>query len=398
MRVFLGFLTASFWLVGVAAAVEPPPPVTTAHPIFAASDVPQTDTAHQQFTAAVARRQMGPVEVMDIPGPPAPKAKALLAAGRLAVENKKFPEAETALTAAANEVMVTGAAGLTNAELGDLFLYLGMALQKADWKDPPTPYEDITPPAAKEAYLRAAVLAPDRTLLPRQFPPLAIASWKLATAAVTKRSKSNLAVRIPTTALVSVDAAELKSGLIPNLQLLQGEHWVRVEDPGRKPFGTVVNLTEPSKELEVPAQPVLALPDASAAAHAKRQGAAFALVAELRPGRPTMLELRLVDAQSSRRRDGTIVPAGDPTALEAAVLRLEEIARKERFADAPATVVAAPALGELALAPVQPAPSLSARETPATWVKSRWPVLTAVGVAVGTALVLGVMVAHDDGK
>src|SRR5688572_26592439 len=182
---------------GLAFAAEIPPSVNTVHPIFAAADVPQLDVAHQQFSAAVARRKLGPVEVMDIPGPPAPRAKALLAAGRLAVETKKFPEAETALTAAANEVMVTGGAGLTTAELADVFLYLGMALQKADWKDPPTPYEEITPPEAKQAYLRAAVLAPDRALLPRQFPPLAIASWKLATTAVSKRGKSNLVVRVP---------------------------------------------------------------------------------------------------------------------------------------------------------------------------------------------------------
>jgi hypothetical protein len=383
--------------VQTAAAAETAPPVTTVHPIFAAADVPQTDTAHQQFSAATARRQMGPVEVMDIPGPPEPKAKTLLATGRAAVETKKFAEAEAALSAAANEVAVTGAQGLTSAELADLFLYLGMALQKADWKDPPTPYEEITPPAAKEAYLRAAVLAPERTLLPRQFPPLAIVSWKLATATVAKRGKANLALRVPSTALVSVDAGELKSGMLPTLELIQGEHWVRVEDPGRRSFGAVVNLDEPSKEVEVPPQALLALPDGAAAAHAKRQGAAFALVAELRPGRPNMLELRLVHAQTGKRRDGTIVPVGDPAALEAAVMRLEEIARKERFGESKTTVVAAPALGEIALAPV-PVDARATRESPAAWFKARWPVMTAVGVAVGTALVLGVMVAHDDGK
>jgi hypothetical protein len=372
-------------------------PVTTVHPIFAAADVPLTDTAHQQFSAVVARRQLGQVEVMDIPGPPAPRAKALLDGGRAAVQAKKFPEAETALTAAANEVAVTGAAGLSSAELADLFLYLGMALQKADWKDPPTPYDEITPPAAKEAYLRAAVLAPERNLLPREFPPLAIISYKLAVAEVGKRGKGNLAVRAPTTALVSVDGGELKASGLPSLDLIQGDHWVRVEDPGRRPFGTVVNLNEPAKELEVPPQPMLALPDAPAAAHAKRQGAAYALVAELRPGRPPELELRLVHAQTGKRRDGTTVPAGDPTALEAAVARLEEIARKERFGEGKTTVVAAPALGEIALAPVAPE-ARDKRESPAAWFKARWPVLTAVGVAVGTALVLGVLVAHDDGK
>jgi hypothetical protein len=390
----------SFLLTVPALAAEPPPPVTTAHAIFGAADLPETARAHPLFSAAGARRQLGPVEVMDIPGPPAPRAKALLETGRAAVEAKKWVEAEAALAAAANEVMVTGGASLDAAGLADLFLYLAMALQKADWKDPPSPFTEITPPAAKEAYLRAAVLNETRELLPRQFPPIVVASYKLALAEVQKRGKGNLVVRVANTdsALVSIDGGEGKSGLLPHLDLRQGDHFVRVEDPGRKPYGTVVALGEPSRELEVPAQPVLSLPDGPAAAHAKRQGAAYALVAELRPGRPPELDLRLVDALTGKRRDGTTVVAGDATALEAAVVRLEELARRDRFAATHATVVAAPALGEIALAPAEIRSERAPADSPGTWIRQRWPVLTAVGVAVGTALLLGVLVAHDDGR
>ncbi|HEY0707472.1 MAG TPA: hypothetical protein VGG33_11780, partial [Polyangia bacterium] len=98
--------------VMAAPPAPAPPPVTTIHPIFAASDAPMTDVIHNQFSGAVARRGLGPVEVMDTPGGLAPKAKDLLTKGREAVEAKKFPEAETALKAAAAEVKTMGAAGL----------------------------------------------------------------------------------------------------------------------------------------------------------------------------------------------------------------------------------------------------------------------------------------------
>lgn len=401
LAITLGFLAVGPLAAAAAGAIQPSPPVTTVHPIFAASDLPGSDAAHRQFTAAAARHHMGPVEVMDIPGPPAPRAKSLLATGRAAVEGKRFAEAETALLAAANEAAVTGAGGLTTAELADVFLYLGMALQQADWKDPPAPPTEITPPAAKTAYLRAAVLTPERLLLPRQFPPLAIASWNLATGEVKKRSRSNLIVRVPDTALVSIDGGELRSGLLPALELIQGEHWVRVEDPGRKPHGTVITLDEPSREIDVPAQPALVLGDKAAAAQARRQGAAFALVAELRPGGPATVELRLLQAASGERRDATTVALSDPSALEAAVAHLDELARKARFGESQAAVISAPALGQIAVAPVEARPDdVNARlkDSPAAWLKTRWPMLTAVGVAVGAALVLGVMVAHDDGR
>jgi hypothetical protein len=392
-------------MAATASAAPPspaPPPVRTIHPIFAASDTPLTDVIHKQFSGAVARRNLGPVEVMDIPGPPPPKAKDLLTTGREAVEQKKFPEAEAALKTAITEVTKSGGAGLTTAELGDLFLYYAMALQKADWKDPPTPFTEITPPEAKDAYLQAVTLIPDRSLLPRQFPGLAIASWKLALAESNKRGRANLVVRAPGTALVSIDAGPLKSGMLPALDLRQGQHFIRVEDPGRKLFATTVTLNQPSHEIEVPPQPIATLPDGPPAASAKRQGAAFALVAELRPGSPATVELRLIQALTATRRDSATVPASDASAFEAAVVHLEEIARKERFDQSKAAVLNAPALGQIALAPVEARATVSTgarlTESPGAWAKERWPLLTAVGVAVGSALVLGVLVAHDDGR
>jgi hypothetical protein len=383
------------------AAAAQPAPVTTLHPIFAAlPDLPQGDDAHRRFVSAAQRYRLGPVEVMDVPGVPPPRAPALLKVGRAAVEAKKFAEAEAALDEAAADASARGAGGLSPDELADVHLYLGMAVQKADWKDLPGPLTAITPPKARQAYLRAAVLARDRKLLPRQFPPLAIESWRLAVEEVSQRPRGSILVRAPTSALISVDGGPLKPGILPAQDLVFGEHWVRVEDAGRQPWAAVIPLTEQAIEVDVPAATALTLDDKLAAAHARRQGAAFALVAELKPGRPAALELRLIEAAAGVRRDSTTLPfPGETGQLEAAVMRLDEQARRTRL-NQPVLGRQAPALGGIAVAPVirevDTEPDL--RRDPRAWARARWPLLTAVGTAVVTSLVLGLLVASSDGS
>ena len=161
-----------------AGAAQPTTAVTTLHPIFAAiPDLPQGDEAHARFVAAAKRFRLGPVEVMDVPASPAPRAPALLKLGRTAVEEKKFGEAEAALDEAAADVNARGGAGLSASDLAEVFLYLGMAAQKADWKDVPRPLTAIEPaesprglparrrPGARQAAAAAPVPAPgDREL------------------------------------------------------------------------------------------------------------------------------------------------------------------------------------------------------------------------------------------
>jgi hypothetical protein len=217
------------YVAAALLAAAPPPAVTTLHPIFAAvPDLPQGDVAHARFVSAAQRFRLGPVEVVDVPGPPPARAAALLKVGRAAVEQKRFGEAEAVLDEAAADATANGAAGLTPAELADIFLYLGMAVQKADWKDVPQPFTAITPMKARQAYLRAVVLARDRQLLPRQFPPLAIESWRLALDEIGQRPRGSMLVRAPSSALISVDAGPLKPGILPAQDLIQGDHWVRV--------------------------------------------------------------------------------------------------------------------------------------------------------------------------
>ena len=149
------------------------------------------------------------------------------------------------------------------------------------------------------------------------------------------------------------------------------------------------------------AAPALQLDDKAAATHARRQGAAFALVAELKPGRPASLELRLIEADGGARRDSTSLPfPGETGQLESAVMRLDEQARRARMID-PGGSRTPPALGGISVAPVVrevDPPAAGSHRDPKEWARTRWPLLTAVSTAVVTALVLGLMVARDDGR
>jgi hypothetical protein len=264
------------------------------------------------------------------------------------------------------------------------------------------PLTDIAPAKAKQAYLRAAALAPTRVLAPRQLQPIAVESWRLAVAEVARHPRGSIMVRAPSSALISIDGGPQRPGLLPAADLCYGDHYVRVEDLGRRPWVAVVPLAQQVLEIEAPESPALTLDDGEAAAHARRQGAAFALVAELGPARPPRLDLRLIDARTGQRRDGTTLAfAGDGTALLAAVMRLDEQARQARFGAEHGVPAEPRRLEDLTLATVPPAATAEGSSfgaDPAAWARARWPLLTAVGVAIGTAVALGALVARDDGR
>jgi hypothetical protein len=128
-------------------------------------------------------------------------------------------------------------------------------------------------------------------------------------------------------------------------------------------------------------------------------GARFALILEPKGGTAAPVALRLVDA-SGAQRDAATLPSGrDATLIEAAIMRLDEQAR--RIAQSPggpppppATTVDAAALGPPILLS---GPRAKARlnEDPAAWARDHWPLLTAIGVLALSAIVLGAAVSGD---
>jgi hypothetical protein len=254
----------------------------------------------------------------------------------------------------------------------------------------------------------------------RQLPPQVVADFQRAVEIIRGRPRGSLIVAGSADARVAVDggAPIPVAGGLTLRDLVFGEHLVRVEELGFAPWGTAVPFGQASLEIDIPARPPLALDDATAAAHARRMGARFALVAQPRGGLGTTVEVRLVDVATAAPRDAALVSAtGEAGQVDAAVMRLDEEARRVAMeaetaargapGQAPgggsptgstetsaATAAGQPALGPpLLIAP----PPAKARfgDDPAAWARDHWPLLTAIGVVALTSIVLGAAVSAD---
>lgn len=384
--------TTAFWLLcrtaGAQAQVAASPP--TSHPIYVSvQDAALDDSTYATFTAAVKSIKLGPVETADLPEPPAPQAAKMLAAAVAHFKDLAFEEARQLLEPALREAAETGAAGLSQEALCDLHLYLAMSIDRADWRDLPEGGAPAPSAEAWQAYLQSAALCPERQLYSRTFPPLARLRYTAAQAEVKRRGEGVLVVAAASDASVSVDGRPIAGGPL-TLTLPFAEHFVRVERPGRVTWACRLPLSLSRLELQVPDQIFKTFSDTEAAAHARRMGAAYALVAELKPGTPPQLELRLVEVASGRRIDSTRVALGaEVGGVHAAVMRMDEQARK-RDSLAPQER-STTAQGEAALGPTE-----NPIHDSSTWAQKHWPVLVVVGAVLATTLVLGLAVALDD--
>ena len=156
-----------------------------------------------------------------------------------------------------------------------------MATARADWNAtaaaPPT--DERT--RAYADYLRAAALTPARTLNPREIPPQAVADFARAVEEVRQRPRGTLTVTGSADAQVALDGGApmpVKGGVsVPR----PGPR--RAPDARRR--GSVTRRgarrwrsTQPTLDVDDPGARALGLDDATAATHARRMGAQFALV------------------------------------------------------------------------------------------------------------------------
>jgi hypothetical protein len=387
-----------------ARAARADEPLPLVHPLYVhLPDAPEDDALRRAFTAAAARYKLRPVEVVDVPAPPAPRAPDLLKTGIINAQKIAFGEALHDLDAAAAEVATTGGAGLSTDELSDLYLYRAIATAHADWNAtaaaPPT---DARTQAFTD-YLRAAALTPARALNAREIPPQAMADFARAVAEVRVRSRGTLTISGSADAQVALDGgAPLPvAGGIVFRDVANGEHLIRVEELGHVGWGAVVSFNQPTMDVAIPARALLGLDGATAAAHARRMGARFALVLEPKGGAHAPVGVRLIDA-NGQERDAVLATAGGETGMiDSAVMRLDETARKLAQADAQAGTAAPPAAaqpGSELAAPVllaQPNAKAKLTEDPAAWARDHWPLLTAVGVVLLSSIVLGLAVSGD---
>lgn len=385
------------------------------HPIYVhLPDAPEGDALQRAFTAAAVRRGLRPVELVDVAATPEPRAPDLLRIAAIKLQKLAFTDALADLNAAAAEVEKTGGAGLTTEQLSDLYLFRAMATARVDWNAPAGESGRDERTRAYADYLRAATLSPERTLSERQTPPQAIADFQRAQAEVQKRPRGTLVVSGSADAQLSLDGAPavaLAGGLTVR-DLLYGDHVLHVEEVGRSPWGAVVQLQQPALTFTLPPRAPLTLDGGAAAAHARRMGARFALLAEPKGGPAAGLALRLVDDRGVER-DAAEIPGGsEPGVIDAAVLRLDEQARRIVLAESqpggqpPLPLPVAPPppaagnggtdLGSgppLLLAP--PSTRAHFRDDPAAWARDHWPLLTAIGVVALSSVVLGAAVAAD---
>jgi len=377
--------------------------VPTVHPIYVhLPDAPEDDTLQRTFTAAAARYKLRPVEVVDVPAPPPPRAPELLKAGVLNAQKIAYGEALRDLDAVRAEVATTGGAGLSTDDLSDLYLYRAIATARADWNaTAATPPTDARTQAYAD-YLRAAALTPARAPNPRDVPPQALADFARAVAEVRTRGRGTLTVSGSADAQVALDggAPMPVAGGIAFRDLVEGEHLIRVEELGHVGWGAVVTLNQPTLDVAIPTRALLGLDGATAAAHARRMGARFALVLEPKGGAHAPVSARLIDANGQERDAVLVTAANEPGTIDSAVMRLDETGRRLAQADAQsATPAPQPTQPPADLAPpdllAQPAQKAKLTEDPAAWARDHWPVLTAVGVVILSSIILSAAVAGD---
>ena len=389
--------------LGTGAFVAPAQAQPTTHPVWATTPgVSVNDAARAQFEAATKRRGLGPMETVAMSSSQPSQLSGLLAEGMTALRASNFVLAAAMLGEAATQALGNGGAGISTKDFASLFFHQAMAIQLASGATYSEPFTEITPPDAKSAYLRAAILGASDTFDEASSQPVVAASWRLAVATVAQRPSGALTVRAHSHAMVSVDGrAALPSPATVSF-LPQGEHFVRVEEAGHAPWSTTVVLQGSILEMDVPATQFLVFDAAAAATLAKSRGAAFALVGQLHLGDKVEIELRLVEARTGETRDATAVPlaaGAESPDLVAAVLRLDEAASRTVITQRAETGGAKPNDPlMIATPPSRPtfenAPASVNR--PDSWIAQRWPLVTAIAVAAGTAIVLGIVVAKDD--
>ena len=177
-----------------ARADEPLPLV---HPIYVhLPDAPEEDAAAPRVHARRRRAtSCAPSRSSTSRRRPRRARPSCVKAGVVKTQKIAFGEALHDLDAAAAEVATTGGAGLSTDELSDLYLYRAIATARADWNATARRAADRRRARAPTTTTCAPpTLAPARTLNPREMPPQAVADFARAVAEVRQRPRGTLTV------------------------------------------------------------------------------------------------------------------------------------------------------------------------------------------------------------
>jgi hypothetical protein len=288
----------------------------------------------------------------------APPTASTLKRGIDAYDALRLDDAWAALDEARVLADQTGAAGLSQAQLADLFLYRGLVkIQQGDH----TAYWD--------ELVTSVIIDPVRVLDPARFPPRVASELSRVHQAIQDRKRATLAIDEPPGCTAVIDGAPASA--VGSAQPLVGSHWVSVTCADRAPWGTRVELT--GDQLVVARNTVLAPPtDDEVLIQARTAGATAFVLVEVSGGVGTA---RLVGVDGRERDRRSVAITGDVAPLAGAVQALLAPAAKtswyqKRWAWAAGAALAAAAI----LVPVTAA--ITQNTSPSTWTAKpvyTWP-------------------------
>ncbi len=251
-----------------------------------------TPGAQPQPIQAVGRAR-GVAVIDRSPAPPAmPETAGFIAQGKTAYDAIKLPEAQAALDQAKQLAETTGAAGLTRAQLSDLFLYRGLVRVAQG---------DET--AAWDELVEALVIYPSRTLDPSQYAPKVSALLgRVQKDVAEKHPNSKLVLDAPAGCTTLIDGEPVAGAVLRPI----GPHFARVVCPDAEPWAIRIDL--PASDTRIPVAPVHYTPpsETETLIQARAVSAKAVIVVELHESLATV-RLLGADGRERERRTTTVI-------------------------------------------------------------------------------------------
>ena len=205
---------------------------------------PPRDTPTSVAARAAFRDAAASIGARFVDATPAEATVASLApaleAGKAAYEKFAFRDAIAAFDNLQRAADAAGGGDLDGRQLSEIFLYRGLAKLETTSAD-----------AAWDDLVNAARLEPTRVLDPARFQPRAVATYKRAAAEAAQLPRAELALDVPTDAVVHIDGAlaELAAGIT------LGHHFITVVADGYERWAAAVSISSTPARLKPPLHP-----------------------------------------------------------------------------------------------------------------------------------------------
>jgi hypothetical protein len=250
-----------------------------------------------------AAKARGAAVIDRSPAPPAAIETAeVLKRAIAAYDGLRFDEARAVLDQARDLVDRTGGAGLTTAQLSDLFLYRGIV--RVQLGDEASAWDELR---------TAIVIMPARELDRGRFSPKVVELFdRVRDETMHRQAAGELQVDAPAgcTAYIDDIAAPTK------IEKLAGSHWVHVDCPDRPPWGQRIDLSAMGMHLKPDPAPYAPPTDDELLVQARVAGARALVVAEVH-GKVATARFVGLDGRERDRR--TVAVDRDLQPLAAAV-------------------------------------------------------------------------------